>query len=67
MSVSRLFARPHRNEDTVKPSTVKNMRFRQPRRLDNHPVIGVATAVAIRFNVMTQEISSWVAEKVPRI
>ena len=43
ISVSRLFASPHRNEETVKPSTVKNIRLRQPSRLDSQPVIGVAT------------------------
>jgi hypothetical protein len=67
ISVSRLLASPHRNEDTVKPSTVKNIRLRQPSRLDSQPVIGVAIAVATRFSVITQEISSCVAEKVPRI
>ena len=67
ISVSRLLAIPHRNEETVKPSTVKNIRLRQPSRLDSHPVMGVASAVATRLSVMTQEISSWVAEKVPRI
>ena len=64
--VSRLLARPHRNEATVKPSTVPNMRLRQPKRLDSQPVMGVATAVATRFKVMTQAISSWVVDNVPR-
>ena len=67
ISVSRLLAIPHRKEETVKPSTVKNIRLRQPSRLASQPVIGVATAVATRFSVITQEISSCVAEKVPRI
>src|SRR4249919_2287145 len=58
---------PHRNEHTVNPSTLKNIVLRQPSRLASQPVIGVATAVAIRFKVMTQEISSWVAENVPLI
>ena len=49
ISVSRLFARPHRNEATVKPSTVENIRLRQPSRLESHPVMGVATAVATRI------------------
>ena len=66
ISVSRLFARPHRNEATVKPSTVENIRLRQPSRLESHPVMGVATAVATRFSVITQEISSCVADRVPR-
>ncbi len=67
ISVSRLFARPHSSEVTVKPSTVKNIRLRQPSRLDSQPVIGVATAVATRLSVITQEISSWVADRLPRI
>ena len=67
ISVSRLLAIPHRKEETVKPSTVKNIVLRQPSRLASHPVIGVAMAVATRFSVTTQEISSCVAEKVPRI
>src|SRR3954465_14362863 len=41
--------------------------LRQPSRLASQPVIGVATAVATRFNVMTQEISSCVADRLPRI
>ena len=67
ISVSRLPAIPHRIEDAVKPSTVENIRVRQPRRAASQPVIGVATAVATRLSVMTQEISSWVADSVPRI
>ena len=67
MSVSRLVAMPHRNDDTVNPSTVKNIMLRQPMRLDTHPVKGVTTAVATRLRVITQEISSCVAENDPRI
>ena len=51
----------------MKPSTVKNIRLRQPNRLDSQPVIGVATAVATRLSVITQEISSCVADRLPRI
>ncbi len=51
----------------MKPSTVKNIRLRQPSRLASQPVIGVATAVATRFSVITQEISSCVADRLPRI
>ena len=51
----------------MKPSTVKNIRLRQPSRLDSQPVIGVATAVATRLSVITQEISSCVADRLPRI
>ena len=65
--VSRLLAKPHSSEVTVKPSTVKNIRLRQPTRLASQPVIGVATAVATRLSVITQEISSCVADRLPRI
>ena len=67
ISASRLPAMPHSREVTVKPITVKNIRLRQPSRLASQPVIGVATAVATRFSVITQEISSWVADRLPRI
>ena len=58
---------PHSSDDTVNPRTEKNITFRQPSRLASQPVIGVATAVATRFSVMTQAISSWVADRAPRI
>ncbi len=67
ISVSRLPAKPHSSEVMVKPSTVKNIRLRQPSRLASQPVIGVATAVATRLSVITQEISSCVADRLPRI
>ncbi len=67
ISESRLSATPHMNEQTVKPRTLKNITLRQPSRAASQPVIGVATAVATRFSVMTQEISSWVADMLPRI
>ena len=65
--VSRLLAKPHSSEVAVKPSTVKNIRLRQPTLLASQPVIGVATAVATRLSVITQEISSCVADRLPRI
>ena len=51
----------------MKPVTEKNSRLRQPSRLASQPVMGVATAVATRFEVTTQAIWSGVAENVPRI
>ena len=50
----------------MKPVTVVNISVRQPSRADSQPVSGVATAVATRLSVMTQEISSCVADSVPR-
>ena len=67
ISDSRLSAIAHRNDDTVNPSTVQNIRVRQPKREESQWVIGVATAVAARFSVMSQEISSWVTDSEPRI
>jgi hypothetical protein len=67
ISASRLLDMPHMKDDTVKPSTVKNIVLRQPTRLASHPVMGVPMAVATRLSVTTQAISSCVAEKVPRI
>jgi hypothetical protein len=44
-----------------------SIKLRHPKRLASQPVMGVATAVATRLKVMTQEISSWVADSEPRI
>ena len=38
-----------------------------PKRDTSHPVIGVTTAVARMLKVMTQAISSWVADSAPCI
>ncbi len=38
---------------------------RWPKRSASQPAAGVATAVATMLKVMTQEISSWVADKAP--
>ena len=67
IKVSRLVASPHSKDAKVKPPTVASIIFRQPSRPASHAVIGVAIAVATRLSVITQEISSCVAERVPRI
>src|SRR5258708_18120733 len=66
-SATGLLAIPHRNEQAENPPTPPSMTPRQPRRLASQPVIGVAIAVATRFKVITQAISSWVADNAPRI
>ena len=38
---------------------------RWPKRSASQPAAGVATAVATMLKVMTQEISSWVADSAP--
>ena len=64
--VSRLLARPQRADAAANPATVPNIMLRQPRRPASQAVSGVTMAVAIRFSVMTQEISSCVADSAPR-
>ena len=56
MSASRLVAKAHRNDDTVKPSTEPNITLRQPSRFASQPTSGVPIAVAMRLNVITQAI-----------
>jgi hypothetical protein len=43
--------RPHKSENKVNPPTPQNMTSRQ--RLSSHPVVGVATAVAMRSRITT--------------
>ena len=50
----------------MKPPTPQNITARHPSRLASQPVIGVATAVATKLSVMTQAISSCVADSAPR-
>ncbi len=49
----------------MKPTTAQIMTWRWPKRATIQPVIGVATAVATRFRVMTQATWSGVADKAP--
>jgi hypothetical protein len=54
----------HSSEEIVKPTTAQIMTWRWPKRAIQ-PVIGVATAVATRFRVITQATWSGVAERAP--
>ena len=50
---------------TVNDSALQIMTWRWPKRSASQPVAGVATAVATMLNVITQDISSWVADRAP--
>lgn len=56
-----------KNVATVNPLTQPTMTRRRPKRATSQPVMGVATAVARMLKVITQEISSAVADKAPWI
>src|SRR2546422_10573026 len=62
---SRFGAIPERKELTVK-STVQIRKNRwRPKRADSQPVAGMTTALAARYDVMTQDISSMPADSEP--
>jgi hypothetical protein len=58
---------PQRRVETQNPACETSITRRQPNRPANHPDIGVTTAVARILKVMTQEIWSGVAERLPCI
>ena len=60
-------ASPHSRVDTENPAIPHTMTLLTPKRATSQPVIGVTTAVARILNVITQAISSWVAESAPCI
>src|SRR5262245_26455351 len=65
ISVVRSGATPERNElATNMIVQIKKNRF-LPRRLASHPVAGITTALAARYEVITQEASSSPADSVP--
>src|SRR5262249_45996093 len=65
MSDGRFGASPHRNDDTVKPTTDAISRFLRPKTLASHPVIGRMMAFARRYDVNTHVASSIVADRLP--
>jgi len=67
IKLSKFNAKPQNNEARVKPKMVPNINLRHPNRPASHPVRGVATAAATRFNVIAQDTSSWLADIAPRI
>src|SRR3954469_17411889 len=65
MRKGRFGAKPHMNDDSVKPvMDVISMRLR-PKWFANHPVMGRMIAFATRYEVSTQVDSSTVADKLP--
>jgi hypothetical protein len=66
-SSARLVALPHRAEATVKPTTeIKNTYF-MPKRPASQPVSGMVIAAATMYEVSTQAIWSWAADRLPWI
>ena len=66
-SISSDCAMPHSNVAAVKQAIDQIMTRLVPKRDTSQPVIGVTTAVARMLNVITQAISSWVADSAPCI
>jgi opacity protein-like surface antigen len=62
---SRFGAMPDRNELTVNSTVHTRKKRRRPKRADSHPVAGIATALAARYEVTTQDISSMPADIEP--
>ena len=58
---------PHSIVAAVKQAIDQIMTRLVPKRDTSQPVIGVTTAVARMLNVITQAISSWVADSAPCI
>src|SRR5579872_1142685 len=65
ISIVRLGARPHINDEMVKPTTEAISRFLRPNRDASHPVMGRIIALATRYEVSTQVASSMVADILP--
>ena len=62
---SRFGAMPDRNELVVKITVQIRKNRRRPKRAESQPVAGMTTALAARYDVMTQDISSSPAESDP--
>src|SRR2546426_12191261 len=62
---SRFGAIPDRNELTVKMTVQIRKNRRRPKRAESQPVAGMATALAARYEVTTQDISSMPADIEP--
>ncbi len=61
----RFGARPERNELTVNSVVHTRKSRRRPRMPVSHPVAGITMALAARYDVMTQEVSSTLVDSVP--
>src|SRR5580765_5395555 len=62
---SRLGAMPERNELAVKVTVQIRKKRRRPKTEVSHPLAGMTTALAARYEVMTHDISSMLAENEP--
>src|SRR5438093_13008331 len=60
---SRLGAIPERNDDSVKSSVQIRKKRLRPSRPESHPVAGLITAFAARYEVSTHAIASTLAER----
>src|ERR1051326_7731189 len=58
-------ASPHRNDDSVKPTTDIISRRLRPNMLASQPVIGRMMALATRYEVSAQVASSIVTDRLP--
>jgi hypothetical protein len=62
---SRLGAMPERNELPVKVTVQMRKKRRRPNTAVSQPLAGITTALAARYEVMTHDISSMLAENDP--
>src|SRR5436190_2776947 len=65
ISSASVGASPHRNDDTVKPTTDSISRRLRPNMLASQPVIGRMIALATRYDVSAQVASSIDADRFP--
>ena len=62
---SRLGAMPERNELAVKVTVQIRKKRRRPKTAVSQPLAGMTTALAARYEVITHDISSMLAENEP--
>src|SRR5438093_13227515 len=67
ISSASVGARPHRNDDSVKPTTDSISSRLRPNMLASQPVIGRMIAFATRYDVRAHVASSIDADKLPAI
>src|SRR5438046_4435271 len=65
ISMDRFGARPHKEDDAVKPATDPISRRLRPKTLASHPVIGRMMAFATRYDVSAHVASSIDADRLP--
>src|SRR5258705_11148024 len=65
ISAPRLGDKPQSSEDTVKPAVQSMKKRLRPTTVEIPPEIGMATALATRYEVKTQDDSAMLAERLP--